>query len=71
MGVKMTVYCDRCGNNITLEPYQHINLGQSKERDLCMGCYGHISQKLAEIDYDIFFGEKERKKNDKRGTQNN
>ncbi len=63
MGVAKTVYCDRCGKDITLIPYQHINLGQSKERDLCMDCYGCISRKLAEIDRDIFFEEDENERN--------
>lgn len=57
--IKMTVYCDRCGKDITLMARQHINLGQSRERDLCMDCYGHISKKLCEVDRDIYFEEGE------------
>jgi len=59
MGKTMTVYCDGCGKDITLTASQHINLGQSRERDLCMSCYGNISQKLAEVDRDIFFEKKQ------------
>ena len=55
--LKMTVYCDGCGADITLTAHQHINLGQSRERDLCMPCYNRILHKLTEVDRDIHFGE--------------
>jgi len=54
---KITVYCDKCGKDITLTASQHIDLGQSRERDLCMPCYNHILHKLTEVDRDIHFEE--------------
>lgn len=54
---KITVFCDGCGKDITLTASQHIDLGQSRERDLCMDCYNHISHKLTEVDRDIHFKE--------------
>lgn len=55
MARAISVYCDRCGEDITLEPHQCINLGQGRRRDLCMSCFESISQKLYEIDRDILF----------------
>lgn len=52
----MSVYCDKCGVDITLKPSQSICLGRGKSYDLCFRCYDSISEKLSEVDK-VIFGE--------------
>lgn len=54
MARSMTIYCDKCGADITLEPSQSIDLGKSKSYDLCLKCYDSIAEKLADIEKWIF-----------------
>lgn len=54
MGKAMTVYCDKCGAEITLEPSQSICLGRNKNYDLCLKCYDSIAEKLADVENEIF-----------------
>ena len=50
----MSIYCDKCGAEITLEPSQSICLGKNKSYDLCMKCYDSIAEKLADVEMEIF-----------------
>ena len=50
----MTIYCDKCGANITLESSQSIYLGEHKNYDLCLKCYDSIAEKLADVKKEIF-----------------
>ena len=58
MARAMTIYCDKCGAEITLEPSQSICLGRSKNYDLCLKCYDSIAEKLADVEKWIFEEEK-------------
>lgn len=49
-----TIYCDKCGAKITLEPLQSIYLGRSKSYDLCLECYDSIIEKLTDVENEIF-----------------
>lgn len=53
MGRAMTIYCDKCGAEITLEPSQNIYLGKSKCYDLCLKCYASIAEKLDDVENEI------------------
>lgn len=55
----MTVYCDKCGADITLEPSQSIYLGKNKSYDLCLKCYDSIAEKLADVENGIFQEDKD------------
>jgi len=48
-----TIYCDKCGAEITLEPLQSIYLGKSKNYDLCLKCYDSIAEKLIDVEKGI------------------
>lgn len=50
----VTIYCDKCGAKITLEPLQSIYLGKSKSYDLCLKCYDSIAEKLTDVEKEIF-----------------
>ena len=50
----MSIYCDKCGAEITLEPSQSIYLGKSKSYDLCLKCYDSIAEKLTDVEKGIF-----------------
>lgn len=53
----VTIYCDKCGAKITLEPLQSIDLGKSKSYDLCLKCYDSIAEKIADIEKEILKGD--------------
>lgn len=55
----MSIYCDKCGAEITLEPSQSICLGESKSYDLCLKCYDSIADKLADVEKGIFEEDKD------------
>ena len=42
------------GAEITLEPSQNIYLGKSRCYDLCLKCYDSISEKLTDVENEIF-----------------
>ena len=54
MARSMSIYCDKCGSEITLEPSQNIYLGKSKSYDLCLKCYDSIADKLIDVENEIF-----------------
>lgn len=49
----MSVQCDKCGADITLEPSQNVYLGKNKSYDLCLSCYDSIAAKLADVEWAI------------------
>ncbi|MBO7449884.1 MAG: hypothetical protein J6U54_05895 [Clostridiales bacterium] len=52
---KITVFCDKCGCNLTLERYyQAIDLGRSKSYELCTKCYDEIEDKIVAVRDAIF-----------------
>ena len=60
MGKAMSVYCDKCGAEITLDPYQSICLGKSRSYDLCLKCYDSIAEKLDDVEKEIKEDEEKR-----------
>lgn len=50
----MSIYCDKCGAEITLEPLQSIYLGKNKSYELCLKCYDSIAEKLTDVENEIF-----------------
>lgn len=55
----MSIYCDKCGAEITLEPSQSIYLGKNKSYDLCLKCYNSLAEKIANVEREIFVEEDE------------
>lgn len=58
MARAVSIYCDKCGADITLEPSQSIYLGKNKSYDLCLKCYDSIADKLTNVEKEIFKEEK-------------
>ena len=58
----MTIYCDKCGAEITLEPLQGIYLGKNKSYDLCLKCYDSIADKLIDVEKGILEEDKDEQK---------
>lgn len=51
--IKYKVYCDMCKRYLEFDPYQRIDLGMSKSRELCLNCYTLMKPKLDAIDEEI------------------
>lgn len=58
----MSIYCDKCGAEITLEPLQSIYLGKNKSYELCLKCYDSIAEKLADVEKEIFEEDKDERR---------
>lgn len=50
MARALSIYCDMCGADITLDHCFSINLGRSRQYDLCQECYDSLSDKLDVIE---------------------